>query len=82
MPAWLTKLETKPGKSGKLLGSARIIKAYRVLSMVMKHAVFSKRISTSPCHDHELPRSDDEDQHVYLTTASRSTWLPQRASTS
>ena len=65
--AWLTELETKPGKSGKLLGAARIIKAYRVLAMVMKHAVFSKRISVSPCHDHELPRPDDEDEHVYLT---------------
>lgn len=65
--AWLTELETKPGKSGRQLGPARIIKAYRVLSMVMKHAVFSKRISTSPCHDHELPRPDDEDEHVYLT---------------
>ena len=65
--AWLTELETKPGKSGRQLGPARIIKAYRVLSMVMKHAVFSKRISGSPCHDHELPRPDDEDEHVYLT---------------
>jgi integrase len=64
---WLTELQTKPGKSGGQLGAARIIKAYRVLSMVMKHAVFSKRIATSPCHDHELPRPDDEDEHVYLT---------------
>jgi integrase len=65
--AWVTELETQPGKSGKTLGAARIIKAYRVLSMVMKHAVFSKRIVVSPCHDHELPRIDDEDEHVYLT---------------
>ena len=65
--AWVTELETKPGKAGRTLGAARIIKAYRVLSMVMKHAVFSKRISVSPCHDHELPRPDDEDEHVYLT---------------
>jgi integrase len=65
--AWVTDLETKPGKSGRLLGAARIIKAYRVLAMVMKHAVFSKRISVSPCHDHELPRPDDEDEHVYLS---------------
>ncbi|MEW2253725.1 site-specific integrase [Streptomyces sp. NPDC047869] len=65
--AWLTELETKPGKSGRLLGATRIIKAYRVLSMTMKHAVFSKRIAVSPCHDHELPRPDDEDEHVYLT---------------
>ncbi|MFG2330165.1 tyrosine-type recombinase/integrase [Streptomyces sp. NPDC048604] len=64
---WLTDLCTKPGKSGKQLGAQRIIKTYRVLSMVMKHAVFSKRISTSPCHDHDLPRPDDEDEHVYLT---------------
>lgn len=65
--AWLTELETGPGKAGKTLGAARIIKAYRVLSMVLKHAVFSKRISVNPCHDHELPRPDDEDEHVYLT---------------
>ncbi|MBU5944918.1 tyrosine-type recombinase/integrase [Streptomyces sp. PAM3C] len=65
--AWVTDLETKPGKAGRPLGAARIIKGYRVLSMVMKHAVFSKRISVSPCHDHELPRPDDEDEHVYLT---------------
>ncbi|MFE1127751.1 MULTISPECIES: tyrosine-type recombinase/integrase [unclassified Streptomyces] len=65
--AWLTDLETQPGKSGRPLGAARVIKAYRVLAMVMKHAVFSKRIATSPCHDHELPRPDDEDEHVYLT---------------
>jgi len=67
--AWVTELETKPGKSGRPIGPARIIKAYRVLSMVMKHAVFSKRIAHSPCHDHELPRPDDEDEHVYLTYA-------------
>ncbi|MGW0293297.1 tyrosine-type recombinase/integrase [Streptomyces tuirus] len=65
--AWVTELETGPGKSGRPLGAARIIKAYRVLAMVMKHAVFSKRISVSPCHDHELPRPDDEDEHVYLS---------------
>ncbi|MFE1430366.1 tyrosine-type recombinase/integrase [Streptomyces fungicidicus] len=65
--AWLTELETKPGKSGRLIGPTRIIKTYRVLSMVMKHAVFSKRIAMSPCHDHELPRPDEEDEHVYLT---------------
>jgi len=65
--AWVTELQTQPGKSGKQLGAARIIKAYRVLSMTMKHAVFSKRIAVSPCHDHELPRPDDEDEHVYLT---------------
>jgi integrase len=65
--AWITDLCTKPGKSGRTLGAQRVIKTYRVLSMVMKHAVFSKRISTSPCHDHDLPRPDDEDEHVYLT---------------
>ncbi|MFF1336354.1 tyrosine-type recombinase/integrase [Streptomyces sp. NPDC058290] len=65
--AWLTDLCTKPGKSGRVLGPARVIKTYRVLSMTMKHAVFSKRISTSPCHDHDLPRPDDDDEHVYLT---------------
>ncbi|WP_405830802.1 MULTISPECIES: tyrosine-type recombinase/integrase [unclassified Streptomyces] len=65
--AWVTELCTKPGKSGRILGPHRVLKTYRVLSMTMKHAVFSKRISTSPCHDHELPRPDDEDEHVYLT---------------
>ncbi|MEU6339948.1 tyrosine-type recombinase/integrase [Streptomyces sp. NPDC046977] len=65
--AWLTALCTEPGKAGKVLGPARIIKTYRVFSMVMKHAVLSKRIATSPCHDHELPRPDDDDEHVYLT---------------
>lgn len=65
--AWITDLCTKPGKSGRVLGAQRVVKAYRVFSMVMKHAVFSKRVSTSPCHDHDLPRPDDEDEHVYLT---------------
>ena len=65
--AWLTDLDTKPGKSGKQLGPARIIKTYRVFSMVMKHAVFSKRIAVSPAHEHELPRLAEEDEHVYLT---------------
>lgn len=65
--AWITDLETKPGKSGRQLGPARIVKAYRVMAMVMKHAIFSKRIVTSPCHDHELPRPDEEDEHIYLT---------------
>lgn len=65
--AWITDLQENPGKSGRKLGPARIIKAYRVLSMTMKHAVFSKRIAVSPCHDHELPRAEDEDEHVYLT---------------
>lgn len=64
---WLTDLCTKPGKSGRILGPARIIKTYRVFSMTMKHAVFSKRISSSPCHDHDLPRIDDDGEHVYLT---------------
>ncbi|MEU6312385.1 tyrosine-type recombinase/integrase [Streptomyces sp. NPDC047014] len=64
---WLTELCTQPGKSGRVLGAQRVIKTYRVLSMTMKHAVFSKRISTSPCHDHDLPRPDEEDEHVYLT---------------
>ncbi|MFI8303684.1 tyrosine-type recombinase/integrase [Streptomyces sp. NPDC085927] len=64
---WLTELETQPGKAGKQLGAARIVKCYRVMAMVMKHAVFSKRVSVSPCHDHELPRPDDEDEHVYLS---------------
>ncbi len=65
--AWITDLCTKPGKSGRVLGAQRVVKTYRVLSMVMKHAVFSKRISASPCHDHDLPRPDDDEEHVYLT---------------
>jgi integrase len=65
--AWLTELCTKPGKSGRPLGPSRVVKTYRVFSMTMKHAVFSKRISTSPCHDHDLPSSDDDDEHIYLT---------------
>ncbi|MFI2227079.1 tyrosine-type recombinase/integrase [Streptomyces fradiae] len=65
--AWITDLCTKPGKSGRVLGAQRVVKTYRVLSMVMKHAVFSKRIASSPCHDHDLPRPDDDEEHVYLT---------------
>ncbi|WP_435245860.1 tyrosine-type recombinase/integrase [Streptomyces sp. NRRL F-5630] len=65
--AWLSELETQPGKAGRPLGPHRIKKLYGVFSMTMKHAVFSKRIALNPCHDHELPRPDDEDEHVYLT---------------
>lgn len=65
--AWLTELTTGPGKSGRPLGPARIIKTYRVLSMVMKYAVRSHRIAVNPCHDHDLPRLADDEDHVYLT---------------
>ncbi|MEU2075520.1 tyrosine-type recombinase/integrase [Streptomyces sp. NPDC013489] len=64
---WVNDLCTLPGKRGKSLSPARIAKTYYVLSGVMKHAVKSHRIAASPCHDHDLPRNDDQDDHVYLT---------------
>ncbi|MFF1687181.1 tyrosine-type recombinase/integrase [Streptomyces sp. NPDC058254] len=64
---WIDDLVTQPGKRGKPLGPARITKTYRVFSMVMKRAVQTNRIATSPAHEHELPRSTDDDEHVYLT---------------
>jgi integrase len=66
---WLTDLCEKPGISGRKLGPARVTKIYRVFGAVMKHAVKSGRIAVSPAHDHELPRADDDDEHVYLTHA-------------
>lgn len=64
---WITRLCNEPGRRGKPLGPARITKTYRVLSMVLKHAVRTNRIATNPAADHELPRSEDDDEHVYLT---------------
>jgi integrase len=64
---WVNELCSTPGKSGRMLSPSRITKTYYVLSGVMKHAVRSHRIAASPLHDHDLPRSDDEDDHVYLT---------------
>lgn len=65
--AWVTELCNTPGKRGKALSPARIKKTYYVLSSVMKHAVKTHRVAASPCHDHDLPRTDDDDDHVYLT---------------
>ncbi|WP_327429465.1 tyrosine-type recombinase/integrase [Streptomyces sp. NBC_01236] len=64
---WVTELCNTPGAAGRPLSPSRIKKAYYVLSSVMKHAVKTHRISASPAHDHDLPRSDDDDDHVYLT---------------
>ncbi|MFD9266803.1 tyrosine-type recombinase/integrase [Streptomyces goshikiensis] len=64
---WVTELCNTPGKRGTPLGPDRIKKTYYVLSSVMKHAVKTHRIAASPCHEHDLPRSDDQDDHVYLT---------------
>jgi integrase len=64
---WVNELCNTPGKAGRPLSPARVKKAYYVLSSVMKHAVRTHRISASPAHEHDLPRNDDEDDHVYLT---------------
>ncbi len=65
--AWVTELCNTPGKRGAPLGPDRVRKTYYVLSSVMKHAVKTHRIAVSPCHEHDLPRNDDQDDHVYLT---------------
>ncbi|MFE3109363.1 tyrosine-type recombinase/integrase [Kitasatospora indigofera] len=67
--AWLTELCKTPGKRGRVLSPARIGKTHLVLSMVMKYAVKTGKISISPATDHELPQDDDDDDHVYLTHA-------------
>ncbi|WP_432064156.1 tyrosine-type recombinase/integrase [Streptomyces sp. C10-9-1] len=64
---WLTELEKTPGKRGKPLSPARIAKTHLVGSMVMKRAMQSGRVHANPFTGHELPRSDDDDEHVYLT---------------
>lgn len=64
---WVTELCNTPGRRGVPLGPDRIKKTYYVLSSVMKHAVKTHRIAASPCHDHDLPRNEDQDDHVYLT---------------
>lgn len=64
---WIDSLLTEPGKRGKILGPARITKIYRVFAMVLKRAVQTGRIATSPATEHELPRLADDDEHVYLT---------------
>ncbi|MDJ0345949.1 tyrosine-type recombinase/integrase [Streptomyces sp. H10-C2] len=64
---WVDQLCTKPGVSGRMLGPARIVKIYRVFAGAMKHAVKSHRIAVSPVTEHDLPRADEDDDHVYLT---------------
>ncbi|MFG2299422.1 tyrosine-type recombinase/integrase [Actinacidiphila glaucinigra] len=64
---WVTELCSTPGAAGRSLGPHRVRKIYYTLSGVMKYAVKTHRISASPCHEHDLPRSEDEDDHVYLT---------------
>ncbi|QKV97752.1 tyrosine-type recombinase/integrase [Streptomyces sp. NA02950] len=64
---WVDELCEKPGKSGRKLGAARVVKIYRVFSAVLKHAVKSHRIAASPATEHDLPRRDDDDDHVYLS---------------
>ncbi|GAA2387018.1 hypothetical protein GCM10010420_07440 [Streptomyces glaucosporus] len=64
---WVDELCNKPGISGRMLGPARVVKVYRVFSAVMKRAVQTGRIAANPAHDHDLPRKDDDDDHVYLS---------------
>lgn len=64
--AWVDELCEQPGVSGRKLGPARVMKAYRVFSAVMKRAVQTHRIAASPATGHDLPRKDDDDDHVYL----------------
>ncbi|MCC3653213.1 tyrosine-type recombinase/integrase [Streptomyces sp. S07_1.15] len=66
---WVDELCTKPGRSGRKLGPARVVKVYRVFSAVMKRAVQTGRIAASPATEHDLPRKDDDDDHVYLSHA-------------
>lgn len=65
--AWLAELRRTPGVGGRLLSPARVVKIYRVFSMVMKRAVKSGRIAASPAIEHDLPRIADDDEHVYLS---------------
>ncbi|MGI5197100.1 tyrosine-type recombinase/integrase [Streptomyces sp. CA-288835] len=64
---WVKELREKPGARGKSLSPARIIKIYRVFGMVMKRAVQSGRTAASLAVDHDLPRVEDDGEHVYLT---------------
>lgn len=64
---WVDDLCGKPGVSGRMLGPSRVVKIYRVFSGAMRHAVKSGRIAASPAREHDLPRRDDDDDHVYLT---------------
>ncbi|MFE2812621.1 tyrosine-type recombinase/integrase [Streptomyces nigra] len=64
---WVNELCTTPGKAGRKLSPSRIAKTYYVLSGVMKHAVRTHRIAASPVTNHDLPRADDDEDHVYLS---------------
>ncbi|WP_249401650.1 site-specific integrase [Streptomyces sp. YIM 121038] len=64
---WLTYLEGLPGRKTKTLSAGRIVKIYRVAGMVAKRAVQTGKITASPFKDHELPRTGDDGEHVYLT---------------
>lgn len=64
---WVNELCKTPGKRGKNLSPARIAKTHLVFSMAMKRAMQTGKISVNPASDHELPRIEDDDEHVYLT---------------
>lgn len=64
---WINELCKQPGKRGKTLSPARVGKTHLVFSMVLKRAVQSGKIPSNPASDHELPRIEDDDEHVYLT---------------
>lgn len=65
--AWLTELGKQPGKRGKVLSAARVEKVHLVASMVMKRALQAGRVHANPFAGHELAKSEDDDEHVYLT---------------
>lgn len=64
---WLNALRDQPGKRGKPLSPARIAKTHLVASMVMKRAAQSEKVPANPFTGHDLPRIEDDDEHVYLT---------------
>ncbi|MDH2391262.1 tyrosine-type recombinase/integrase [Streptomyces sp. HNM0663] len=64
---WVNELCSQPGKRGGKLSPARIAKIYLVFGMVMKRAVQSGKIPSSPATDHELPPIGDDGEHVYLS---------------
>ncbi|MGW9460070.1 tyrosine-type recombinase/integrase [Streptomyces globisporus] len=64
---WVNELCSQPGKAGRKLSPSRVAKTYYVLSGVMKHAVRTHRIAASPVSNHDLPRADDDETHVYLS---------------
>ncbi|WP_331448026.1 site-specific integrase [Streptomyces xanthochromogenes] len=64
---WVDDLCTKPGVAGRKLSPSRISKIYYVFAGVMKHAVKTHRLASTPTVDHTLPRSEDDDEQVYLT---------------